>query len=67
MLNSSWDVNNGYIEAKFYRDDELIKEISSKDNPNYRELIDLHEYKGDKITLKLKFKKAYGKIEFFLE
>jgi len=30
-------------------------------------VIDLSDYKGSKITLKLKAKKALGKIHFFLE
>lgn len=66
-LNASWDVDKGHIEANLYNDDKLIKEINSMDNTNYKEIIDLSEYKGDKVVLKLKFKKTYGKIKFFLE
>lgn len=67
ILNSSWDVDEGDIEAKLYNDDMLIKEIYSKDNPNYKESIDLSEYKDSKVVLKLKFIKAKGRIEFILE
>lgn len=67
ILNASWDVEGGNIEGKLYSDDNLIKEINSEDNPNYEELIDLSEYKGSEVVLKLKFKKARGKIEFILE
>lgn len=66
-LNASWDVDDGSIDAKFYNNDKLIKEINSEDRPSYKELIDLSQYKDSKVVLKLKFKKAYGKIEFILE
>ena len=61
------DVEDGYIEAKLYKDDKIIKEINSMDYPNYEELIDLSDYEGGKVILKLKFGKASGKIEFTLE
>lgn len=67
ILNSSWDVEDGNIEAKLYNDDKLIKEINSEDNPKYEELIDLSEYKESRVVLKLKFKKASGKFKFILE
>jgi len=67
ILNASWDIDDGYIEAKLYSDDILIREIYSEDVPNYEELIDLSEYKDSKVVLKLNFFKTSGKIEFILE
>lgn len=66
-LNAAWDINDGYVEAKLYKDDEIIKEVNSKDNPNYRELIDLSQYKGEKVFLQVEFIKASGEIDFHLE
>ncbi|NMA85747.1 MAG: hypothetical protein GX968_00300 [Tissierellia bacterium] len=66
-LNAAWDINDGYVEAKLYRDNEIIKEVNSKDNPNYNELIDLSQYKGEKVFLQVEFTKASGKIDFHLE
>jgi lipid-A-disaccharide synthase-like uncharacterized protein len=67
VLNANWDINDGYVEAILYKDNEIIKEINSEDNPSYGELIDLSQYKGKKVVLKLKFIKASGKIDFHLE
>ena len=67
VLNANWDIGDGYVEAKLYKDNEIIKEINSKDNPNYRELIDLSQYKGEKVSLQVQFTKASGKIDFHLE
>lgn len=67
ILNASWDLEGGNIDAKLYHDDKIIKEINSEDNINYEELIDLSNYKGSRVILKLKFKKAKGKIQFILE
>ncbi|NMB08471.1 MAG: hypothetical protein GX981_08815 [Tissierellia bacterium] len=67
ILNCSWNIESGSIEVKLYDGDKQIREFNSNDNPDYNELIDLSDYKGSKITLKLKAKKALGKIHFFLE
>lgn len=66
-LNIDWDINDGYMEAKLYKDDELIKEINSKDYPIYKETIDLSEHIGDKVILNIKFKKTSGRMSFLLE
>ena len=66
-LNIDWDINDGYMEAELYKDDELIKGINSKDYPIYEEAIDLSEYIGDKVVLKIKFEKTSGRISFLLE
>lgn len=66
-LDASWDVDDGYIEAILYKGDEIIRKLNSSDEPNYKELIDLSDYEGSKVTLKLKFRKASGKIEFILK
>ena len=67
VLNANWDIEDGYVEATLYRDGEIIKKVNSKDNPNYSELIDLSQYKGEKVLLEVQFTKASGKIKFYME
>ncbi len=67
VLNGNWDIEDGELEAKFYHNDKLIKEIYSKDKSKYNELIDLSEYSGEKVKLELKFIKTSGKFSFILE
>lgn len=66
-LDASWQVDDGQIEGILYKDDEIIRQLNSNDQANYKELIDLSDYVGSKVTLKLKFIKTSGKIEFILK
>lgn len=67
ILNCSWEIDKGNIQVELLEDDKVIRKLSSNDNSDYKELIDLSDYKGSKIVLRLKSKKASGKIHFFLE